>query len=78
MERRQVMSDFTVSFQSAWHQILPTQGLAIRPRDEVIVRQYADSTLSFTIRNRRVDTKPIVKAPYMRNVKKNGPTLAAA
>ena len=78
MESRQVMGDFTVSFQSAWHQILPTPGLAIRPKDAVTVRQYADHTLSFTIRNKRVATKPIAKAPYIRNVKKNGPFHALA
>jgi len=78
VETRQVMHDFTVSFQSAWHQILPTPGLAIRPKDEVLVRQYTDGTVSFTIRNKRVATRPIAKAPYMRNVKKNGPILVAA
>jgi hypothetical protein len=30
----------------------------------------------FTIRNKRVATKPIAKQPYIRNVKKNGPFLA--
>lgn len=78
IERRQVMHDFTVSFQSAWHQILPTPGLAIRPKDEVLVRQYTDGTLSFTIRNKRVATKPIAKMPYIRHVKRLIPTLTAA
>ena len=38
VERRQAMGDFTVSFQAAWHQLLPTPGLAIRPKDEVVSR----------------------------------------
>lgn len=78
VERRQVMHDFTVSFQAAWYQILPAPGLAIRPKDEVIVRQYADTTLSFSIRNKRVATKPIAKAPYIRHVKLHALTLLAA
>jgi hypothetical protein len=60
---RQVMGDFTVSFQSSWYQILPTTGLAIRPKDAVLVRQYTDGKISFTIRNKRVDTKLVAKQP---------------
>lgn len=61
MEQRMVQHDFTVSFKSQWYQILPTKRLAIRPRDTVIVREYPDSTLSFSIRNIKVDIKPIAK-----------------
>ena len=78
VECRQVMGDFTVSFQSQWHQLLPTTGLAIRPKDAVTVRQYPDGTLSFTIRSKRVATTAIAKAPYIRRVKRAGPYLATA
>lgn len=78
VEQRQVMGDFTVTFQSAWHQLLPTAGLAIRPKDAVTVRQYSDGTVSFTIRNKRVATKPIAKQPYIRHTHKIIPTLLAA
>lgn len=78
VEQRRVMGDFTVSFQTAWHQILPTAGLAIRPKDAVTVRQYSDGSLSFTVRNKRVATKPIAKQPYIRHTHKIIPTLVAA
>jgi hypothetical protein len=61
MERRSVMNDFTFSFQAQWHQILPTKRLAIRPKDDVLIREYPDSKLSFSVRNKRVETKPIPK-----------------
>jgi transposase len=75
---RQVMGDFTVSFQSSWYQILPTTGLAIRPKDAVLVRQYTDGKISFTIRNKRVDTKLVAKQPYIRRTRHIVPTLSAA
>lgn len=78
IEQRQVMGDFTISFRSQWYQVLPTHGLAIRPKDKVIVRHYPNGTLSFTIRGRRVATKPIAKQPYIRHTHKIVPTLVAA
>lgn len=74
VEQRQVMGDYTFSFRAQWHQILPTPGLALRPKDPVTVREYPDGAVSFTIRNKKVVTKPIVKQPYIRNVKKHGRT----
>lgn len=61
LEQRSVQGDFTVSFEGQWHQILPTPGLAIRPKDTVIIRQYVDAGLSFSIRGKKVQTKPIAK-----------------
>jgi hypothetical protein len=73
------MGNFTVSFpKAAWQQVLPTAGLAIRPKDAVIVRQYPDGCLTFTIRNKRVGTKPIAKRPYIRHTRKILPTLVGA
>lgn len=61
LERRSVHGDFTVSFENQWYQLLPTPGLAIRPKDEVIVRKYPDQTLSFSLRGKKVKTQPIAK-----------------
>ena len=61
MNQRTIMNDFTISFKSQWYQILPTKSLAIRPKDEVTVREYPDGTLSFSIRNKQALTKPIAK-----------------
>lgn len=67
-----------LSFQSTWYQIVPTTGLAIRPKDAVTVRQYTDGKVSFTIRNKRVDTKLVAKQLYIRRTRHIVPTLSAA
>jgi len=61
LEERRVMNDFTVSFKSQWYQVLPTRGLAIRPKESVCVREYPDGNVSFSIRNKRIEIKLIEK-----------------
>lgn len=67
IEKRVVMNDFTVSFKAQWYQILPTKGLAIRPKDAVLVHEYPNGSLSFTIRNKRVLVKPVAKRTIVRS-----------
>jgi transposase len=80
MGMRVLQNDFTVSFESQWFQILKTSGLAIRPKDPVIVRQVPDGSLTFVIRNKLANTKPISKRrpPEHVSVKHCIPTLVAA
>lgn len=61
MSDRRVMNDFTVSFKNQWYQIMPTRRLAVRSKDKVLVREYPDGALSFSIRNKQVEIKPIFK-----------------
>lgn len=80
LEKRVVMNDFTVSFKTRWHQLLPTRGLAMRPKDDVLVREYPDETVSFTVRNKRANTIPIDKRPVAvrPSVRRPTPTLIPA
>jgi hypothetical protein len=80
METRVLQNDFTVSFKTQWFQILKTTGLAIRPKDPVVVRQVPDGSLSFAIRNKLTNTKPIPKRtrPERFSVKRCVPTLVTA
>lgn len=76
MEKRTVMNDFTVSFKSQWYQLLPTKGLAIRPKDDALVREYPDGAVSFSIRNKRTLVTPIAKRiPVRQSVYRPTPTL---
>jgi len=79
METRVLQNDFTVSFETQWFQILKTRGLAIRPKDPVVVRQIPDGSLSFAIRNKLTNTKPIPKRtrPERASIKRYVPTLVA-
>ena len=61
-EERNVQPDFTISFRTQWYQILPTKGLAIRPRDRVLIREYPDGRLTFFLRHRSLNIKSIAKA----------------
>jgi len=79
LERRVVMNDFTVSFKSQWYQLLPTRGLAMRPKDDVLVREYPDATVSFSIRNKRANVKPVAKrTPVRPSVHRPTATLVPA
>lgn len=80
METRVLQNDFTVSFETQWFQILKTRGLAIRPKDPVVVRQVPDGSLSFAIRNKPANTKSIPKRtrPVRASTKRCIPTLVAA
>lgn len=60
-EQRRVQPDYTISFRSQWYQIRPTPKLAIRPKDDVLVREYADGALTFFIRHQRLLVNPIPK-----------------
>lgn len=61
-EERSIQHDFTLSFRTQWYQILPTPGLAIRPRETVLVREYPDGRLAFFLRHRPLNIRPIAKA----------------
>lgn len=60
-EHRVVQHDFTISFRTKWYQILPTPGLAIRPRDTVLICEYPDGRLILFLRHRSLNIKPIDK-----------------
>lgn len=79
MQERVLQNDFTISFETQWFQILKTPGLAIRPKDPVVVRQIPDGSLSFTIRHKPVNTKPIHKQIRVRStsLKRHIQTLVA-
>lgn len=75
-ERRIVQHDFTVSFRTQWYQLLPTPRLAVRPKDEVEIREYPDGALGFFIRNKPAMVEPIAKRLPIEERRKNAVTLA--
>lgn len=79
MQKRVLQNDFTVSFESQWFQVMKTAGLAIRPKDPVVVRQFPDGALTLAIRNKQANTKPILKRtrPVRTSLKRCIQTLVA-
>lgn len=80
METRVLQNDFTVSFESQWFQVLKTVGLAIRPKDPVVVRQFPDGSIMLFIRNKLANTQLIHKRTRLGRVslKRPVPTLVAS
>jgi len=60
-DERTVCHDFTVSHNTVWYQLLPTPGVAIRPRDICIVRTHTDGRISLAIRGKSVQYKVVAK-----------------
>lgn len=75
-EWRTVQGDFTISFRSQWYQLLPTPGLAIRPKDEVNIREHPDSTLQFFVRHKPVKVSAIAKRSGQSSLRRLPGTLA--
>lgn len=76
-DQRSIQHDFTISFRTQWYQLLPTPGLAIRPKDTVLVREYPDGTRGFFLRHRSLSVRPIAKAaPHRLHRPALIPTLA--
>ena len=73
---RTVQGDFTISFRNQWYQLLPTPGLAVRPKDEVNVREDPNGALHFSIRHKPVSVTAIAKRPRQVGLRHLPGTLA--
>ena len=60
-EMRVVQHDFTVAFRTKWYQVLPSPGLAVRPKDPIDVREYPDAALGFFVRGKALQLALITK-----------------
>ena len=61
-DERTVCHDFTISHLTVWYQLLPTRGVAIRPRDVCIVRTHTNNLISIVIRGKSVQYKIVAKS----------------
>jgi len=61
-DERVVQHDFTISHETTWYQLLPTPGIAIRPRETCVVRTHVDRSVTVAIRGKTVQCKTIPKA----------------
>lgn len=63
-EPRVIRNDFTVSYKTAWLQILPTPRLATRPKEKAFIHELPDESLRIFIRGKQAnfrsyDTQPM-------------------
>lgn len=62
-ETRTIRNDYTIAYQNRWYQILPTQGRAIRPDEEVIVERRLDGSLHLRLRGTYLQYEVLPKRP---------------
>jgi len=58
---RVVQNDFTISFKNQWYQLLSNQPVTICKRDQIIVEEHLDYSTHFSLRNKYLNAKPILK-----------------
>lgn len=58
---RTIQNDFTISLEKQWYQILPTKGVAIHPRDKMIVEERIDHSINMRLRGKYLNYKLIAK-----------------
>lgn len=60
---RVVRNDFTISFNSQWHQLLKEQSATVRKQDTILVEERLDGSICFSIRGKYLNSKIITERP---------------
>lgn len=60
---RIVRNDFTVSFNNQWHQLEKDQPVTVRKQDTILVEEWLDGSIHFSIREKYLNTKIITERP---------------
>ena len=60
---RVVRNDFTISFNNQWHQLLKDQSATVRKKDTILVEEWLDCSIHFSIRGKYLNSKIITERP---------------
>lgn len=60
---RLVRNDFTVSFNNQWHQLEKEQPATVRKQDTILVEEWLDGSIHFSIREKYLNTRVITERP---------------
>lgn len=60
---RVIRNDFTVSFNNQWHQLEKQQPVTIRKQDTILVEEWLDNSIHFSLRDKYLNTKVITSRP---------------
>lgn len=72
---RKVRNDFTVSFNNQWYQLAENQPVTIRKQDTILVEEWIDDSIHFSIRQKYLNCKVITEKPQ--KMKKTNWIIAA-
>lgn len=64
---RLVRNDFTVSFNNQWHQLEKQQAATVRKQDTILVEEWLDGSIHFSIRGKYLNTRIITERPQKEN-----------
>ena len=73
--QRTVQNDFTISFDTRWHQLLKEQPVTVQKRDRVIMEERVNGEIKIRLRGKYLNYKIIPKG--IKEVKKNIPWVLA-
>jgi transposase len=59
--QRTLLNDFTLRFNNFYYQILPTEGVLLKPKDKITVELRLDHTLHLRLKNRYLKFKEVPK-----------------
>jgi len=60
---RLARNDFTISFNKQWHQLLKDQPATVRKQDKILVEEWLDGSIHFSIRDKYLNSKIITERP---------------
>ena len=60
---RLVRNDFTISFNNQWHQLEKQQPATVRKQDTILVEEWLDGAIHFSIRGKYLNSKVITERP---------------
>lgn len=60
---RRVKNDFTISFNNQWYQLEKQQSATVRKQDTILVEEWLDGSIHFTIRGKYLNVEIITERP---------------
>lgn len=63
---RQINNDFTIQFKNQWYQLAELQSTTVRPREAILVEEWLDQTLHFSIRGHYLAYIVLPKRPVQK------------
>jgi transposase len=71
--KRVINNDFTIQFKNNWYQLAEVQTTTVRAREKVLVEEWLDGTIHFSLREKYLNYVELLERP--KKVKKSPPIL---
>lgn len=61
--KRRVNNDFTIQFKNKWYQLTELQSTTVRARDKILVEEWLDGTIHFSLREKYLNHTALPERP---------------